>query len=339
METEATPVPVTPTATDTKAAPVEYKDLGELTDKQDAHWRLTGELPKKEPKVSSEPKKAENAPADEAEPAPETDTGASQEQEPKPSKSGPGSMGYKELRNRVKELEDQLAASKTAPKEEPAPVDGPQPKAEKVRAKPNLEDKDKDGKPKYASWEEYNEELIDWKAEQKFTEYRKNEEKARQDAIVAQKNKVILDSWNGRITKAAEKYADFAEVALDDKNGPGSRISPGSVVDAWILDSDLGAEILYHFGKDRNDLERIGAMHPIGAARELAKLEAKLSGEPVKAPTPTEPPVKTTKTPPPAREVGGRGSSAVDDVTKAVADDDFTAYKAAADRRAIAASK
>jgi hypothetical protein len=337
METEATPVPVVVPAT---PAPVEYKDITELTEKQDAHWRMTGELPKKEAKVSSEPKPAEKVPADGAEPATEADPEAPpQEQDPKPSKTGVGSMGHKELRARVRELEDQLAASKTAPKETSAPVEEPTAKTEKMRAKPVLEDKDKDGQPRYKNWEEYNEDLIDWKAEQKFTEYRKNEEKQRQEALIAQKNKVLLDSWNGRVTKASEKYADFAEVALDDKKGPGSRIAPGSVLDAWILDSDLGADILYHFGKDRNDLERIGALHPIAAARELAKLETKLSGEPVKTPTSTEPQLKTTKTPPPAREIGGRGSSAVDDVDKAVADDDVAAYMAAANRKALAALK
>lgn len=328
-EPTATPeTPVVPAA----APPTEYKDLSELTDKQDAHWRLTGELPEKAPKETPKPKTDEAAPPVEAESATDEGTEAKQEQEQKPSK-----MGYGELRAHIKKLEAELAASKTAPKAD-AQVEPPQPKAEKLRTKPTLEDKEKDGQPKYKNWEEYNEDLIDWKAEQKFTEYRKAEEKAKQEAATAEQARKITETWNERVKKASAKYPDLKE-ALSLETGPGNLIQKGSVVDAWILDSDLGPDILHHFHLDRDDLERIGALHPIAATRELTKLEIKLSGEPTKAPPPAEPPVKTTKTPPPAREVGGRGSSAVDDVTKAVADDDFTAYKAAADRRAIAASK
>jgi hypothetical protein len=331
MPEQAVTTPVVPVV----APPTEYKELSELTETQDAHWRMTGELPEKATKEAPKPKADEKETPAEAKTAEEPGTAAKLESE---RKKKPTEMGYGELRSRVKELEEKLAASSTAPKES-APVEEPTPNAEKVRTKPTQDDKAKDGTPKYKSWEEFNEDLIDWHAEKKFLEYRKNEDKAREESRIAAAEKVILDSWNGRVTKASEKYPDFAEVALDKDNGPGSIIGPGSVVDAWILDSEFGADILYHFGKNRSDLERYAKLSPLAAARELTRLEAKLSGEPAKTPPAEEieePEPKTTKTPPPAREVGGRGSAPVDEVRKAVDDDDTGAYMEAMNRRDIA---
>jgi hypothetical protein len=325
---------VTTPAVQTEAPPVEYKELSELTETQDAHWRMTGELPEKAPKEAPKPKADEKETPAEAKADTEKGTESKTESEQKPR-----DMSYGQLRAHIKKLESELAASKTAPKTETAQVEEPTPKAEKVRTKPTQEDKKEDGSPKYKSWEEFNEDLIDWHAEKKFLEYRKNEEKTREESRIAAAEKVILDSWNGRVTKASEKYPDFAEVALDKDNGPGSIIGPGSVVDAWILDSEFGADILYHFGKNRKDLERYAQLSPLAAARELTKLEAKLSGEPAKTPPAKEieePEPKTTKTPPPAREVGGRGSAPVDEVRKAVDDDDTGAYIEAMNRRDIA---
>lgn len=292
--------------------PAKPRDLDSLSPKQYHDWKMTGEIPAEEP----EPVKAEVV----AEP------------EVKPESKNPKRLGYGELRKRVQELEGELAARTTAPKAPPA--EEPKAKAEKLPPKPTTADKNEDGTPKYKTWEEYNEDLIDWKAEQKLADWRKGEEKAKQEATQAEKNTTLLNTWNERAEKAAEKYADFEEVALDPKKGPGAAIQPGSVVDAWILRSDMGPELLYHFGKNRNELKRIGQMDPLDATRELTKLEIKLSGEPSKTPPTPEP--KVTRTPRPASDIGGRGTVAVDEVTKAVADNDTGAYIRAQNAKEIA---
>lgn len=97
--------------------------------------------------------------------------------------------------------------------------------------------------------------------------------------------------------------------------------------------------MLYYFHTHRSEIDRIGAMKQLAAARELTRLEEKLSGELSKAPPAEKQEAKTTKVPPPTREVGGRGTVAVDEVTKAVADDDTRGYIDSMNRREIARKK
>lgn len=332
MATEAAAAPAVETAV--KTAPVlpasESKELKDFTDKQYDHWRLTGETPEEAPKESSGTKAGEKEPPAKSESAAATEAEATREHK----EVKPGKMGYGELRARVKQLEEELAG-KAAPK--PVRVEEPKvEKREKSEPRPRPEDTNTDGTPKYKDWNEYEDARDSWIRREALVEFREAQQKEQREATVTQQNRQIEQSWKKRVDEATGKHADFAEVALDPDKGPGKLIGKGSVVDAWILDSDMGAEILYHFGQNRSDLERYADLNPIQAARELAKLEARLSGEPSKE-APKIEIVKTTKAPPPAREVGGRGTAAVDDVQKAVADDDVSAYIAAQNRREIAA--
>ena len=73
-----------------------------------------------------------------------------------------------------------------------------------------------------------------------------------------------------------------------------------------MLESEHGAEILYHLAKHPAELKRIAALSPVSAVREVGKLEAalakpsapengtpKITGAP-KPPPPTGRPSKTT---------------------------------------------
>lgn len=302
----------------TQVAPAEPKPLEKLTPKEDAEWRLTGKLPTAEP-ARKEPS---------TEPAAES---ASEGTEALPEPKKVTKMGYGELRARVRELEAEAERLKAASKQPEAAAEPL--KAEKQRPKPKMDDKKEDGAPKYETMEEYFEDLADWKAESKINEVRTAESKRQQEAVVARINAEIEAKVGQRIEKFKADHADFDQVVEPALK----RIGKGSAVDGFVLDSERGPAILYHFAKNPADLERYAEMSPYQAVRELIKLEASL-GETKQVPPAKEPPI-TTKTPPPAKEVGGRGSQLVDDAENAVVNDDVAAYIAAANRRELAKRK
>ncbi|MGH9452344.1 MAG: hypothetical protein ACRD2O_00060 [Terriglobia bacterium] len=303
------------------------RPLESLSAKQYEDWRMTGQIPEEgaadEKKIAS----AKDA----------TDAQAPQDEK----KERPARMHYSELRRKVRELQTENERLRMPVGEAPPATPKDQPRehqraedAGKTREKPQPADKDEKGAPKYKTYEDYIEDLADWKTDRRIADYRREQETAQRDTAIAKQNREIEQSWSGRVEKAKRHHADF-EKALDPKEGPGADIAPGSVLDQWILESPEGAEMLYFFAHDRAELRRIGRLHPIAAARELAALEAALSED--SRPAKTEP--RTTRTPPPAREVGGRGTAASDEVQKAVADDDVGAYIDAANRRELAKNR
>lgn len=81
----------------------------------------------------------------------------------------------------------------------------------------------------------------------------------------------------------------------------------------FISESEHGADVAYHLGKNPMKAAQIAQMSPIKAARELTRLEAELSAKPV---------VKTSSAPAPIDPVGNRGS-----VQTSLANADFAEYK------------
>ena len=300
-------------------------------------WRLTGELPERKPQPSEE-KPAAPA-ADEQEPQgtsappsePETEAKEALESEPSAPKEEPQRKlspaekrikqllaDRKALEDRVRKLEESHAA-----KPEPAKAEA---KATE-RGRPTPQDKNADGTPKYGTYEEFAEDLADWKVEQRFSERDKAESERKKQADAEQAQRAITEGWQGKVEQGRGKYTDFDEVALN----PDLPIAPGGVVDVMVLESPNGTDLLYHLGRNPEELERINKLPPIQAARELFRIETSLSGTPG--------PRKVTQAPPPAREVGGRGSAPADEVVSAVNSGDFASYRNAANRREIALRK
>lgn len=277
--------------------------------------RSKGLLKEPEVKVEEPPKKAAE-PDKKAEPNPNRQT-------------------YKELRDRVKAQEDEikrLKAPREPEKKAEEVVEEPEKKPEQLRARPKSDDA-VDGKPKYKDWQAYEDDLLDWNKEKIFKELDERNAKLTKDQQIEAANKTIEQSWRDRVVKSREAHADFDEVALAEE-GPGKLITPGSLVDEWIMDSEHGAELLYYFGQHPEELlkfqdvdKNFGATPTTRRAvvrRVLVRLEDKIattekpkSEEPARAER-DEP--RTTKAPKPASEVGGRGNSLPDPVAAAIAD-------------------
>jgi hypothetical protein len=117
---------------------------------------------------------------------------------------------------------------------------------------------------------------------------------------VAKQQSQILESYQEREEAARDKYDDFEQVAYNPK------LPITNVMAETIQSSDIGPELAYYLGSNPKDAERIARMTPLGQAKEIGKIEAKLAAEP---------PVKrTTSAPTPISPVTARasGSPALD---------------------------
>lgn len=279
------------------------------------------------PKKAAEPEK----PADK--------TAAAEPEKPK----APRQMSYKELRARVRELEDQAKVLKMPSREEPKPAaETPKP-PEKLRARPKSEDIDPaTNKPKYETWQQYEDDLLAWNEEKILKAFEERSTKKTTETQIETVNKQIEANWNERVEKAREAHEDMDD-ALNPE-GIAKLIQPGSLVDEWIMDSEAGAELLYFFHKNPAEFmkfEKIDGPTPgarrAKARRMLVAIEEKLStdkgarsDEPEPKgddePIPAGKENRISKTPPPSREVGGRGAAPTDRVRAAVANNDVGAY-------------
>ncbi len=187
-----------PSAAAVEDAPIEIPRSGT---QEYAEWRTKGTLPEKKQKAET----ADTAAADtskETKSVTEVDPESAkhkQETRRKPD----AEARIKELTERANKLEADLAEarkpkdakvaeSSTVKAAEQKPVEPPP-----TRPKPKQEDKGQDGKSKYASYEEFIEDLSDWKAEQRLA-------KMERDAQVKQQ----VEGTRKRLDEARERYKE-----------------------------------------------------------------------------------------------------------------------------------
>jgi len=102
----------------------------------------------------------------------------------------------------------------------------------------------------------------------------------------------ILEGYNEREEAAREKFDDFEQVAYN----PNLKIT--QVMAQAIQSSEVGPEVAYHLGTNPKEAERISKLAPILQAREIGKLEAKLSdAPPVKKTSSAPAPISPVKAP------------------------------------------
>jgi hypothetical protein len=110
----------------------------------------------------------------------------------------------------------------------------------------------------------------------------------------AKQQSQVLESYQEREEAARDKYDDFEQVAYNPK------LPITDVMAETIQSSDIGPELAYYLGSNPKDAERISRMSPLGQAKEIGKIEAKLA---------SDPPVKrTTSAPAPISPVTARSS-------------------------------
>jgi hypothetical protein len=112
----------------------------------------------------------------------------------------------------------------------------------------------------------------------------------------AKQQSAVLESYQEREEQARDKYDDFEQVAYNPK------LTITNVMAETIQSSDIGPELAYYLGSNPKDAERISRMTPLGQAKEIGKIEAKLAAEP--------PVRRTTSAPAPISPVNARSTGA-----------------------------
>lgn len=145
----------------------------------------------------------------------------------------------------------------------------------------------------YESYEAYLEARAEYEAEQKANAERETATKRTQSFQ----------------SKLLEKYPDIQERAADIAHV----VIPGHMVEA-MHESDFGTDLLNEFVSNPKELERIAALSPSAALREIGRLEARLesaAGKPTPSATPAAP--TPSRAPTPIKAVGGSTVSTDDE--------------------------
>jgi hypothetical protein len=149
------------------------------------------------------------------------------------------------------------------------------------------------GKPipeNYADYATYLEDLADFKAEEKFNALTQRQKDAESNAKQQTEVERQTELKHELINAGESKYADFEEVV----NGSKAEISNA----AWfaILETSNSADILYHLAKNDEEAKKFAALSPYAQAKEIGKLEDRLSAKP---------PLKTSNAPEPIKPIEG----------------------------------
>jgi hypothetical protein len=324
------------------------------------HWRQTGEI---KPQAESAPakKSSDTKPAaagdeegDQASgKAADSETGKkSQEHQPSKAERRLNEL-LEDLRNAglsPSELKTfKREAQKAAADDKPKPEHTEKPAVDEKAPKRPKESDFKTWEEYEAAKDEYIDKLAEYKAQQAVD---KDRAERRQEA--AQKE------MQTRLDAAKARYGDGSDVTIVET---AKRIFQGQEVPAVIREvlneSDVLIDVLYTLGKDAEGLAEfldLAKTKP-GQAMRKAILVEKLVAEELgkggstaatsspergsdgKFVSQKPPEKKTTSAPPPPKETSGRSGPPADEVESAVKSDDFAAYRAAQNRRELAARK
>lgn len=212
-----------------------------------SEYRETGELPAR---FKAEP--AEPAPATEtakpSEPAPASESEENQDLKPKTAKR------IQQLLDRIKELERTPEKKDVKPESSPAKAEPPA-----TRPKPKPDGDGPDGKP-YEAYEDYVEDLADWKAEQRIEGGKREQQKAEAQKVLQSK----LDGARTRY-KDADEFIFPAEKAIATAQIP-------EIVKRVFGDSDVYVDLCYVVGSDPEGAESFIALAKADPRAAIAKV-------------------------------------------------------------------
>lgn len=303
--------------------------LVNMTPDERAEFRKTGELPKPKPEDAATSKEET---ASKSETVGESETPQKTQELPKPKPKQSAEERIAQLEATIEKIRKGKEGKETQADSSPAKP-SPRP-VEATRPKPTAEDKKEDGTPKFDTYEDFVEDLSDWKSEQREA---KNQREQREQAQA--------DKTHAKVAEAKSRYDNFTEVvgpAVDAIVGDAD-ISP--TVKQMLDDSEVFADLVYTIGSNKEELAtflKMAKESPGKAIRYIALTESLINEElEGKAAKPSEEaPVKPrTQAPKPPSEAGGRAATPPDALESAAKTNDFRAFKAESLRRDLAKLK
>jgi hypothetical protein len=156
---------------------------------------------------------------------------------------------------------------------------------------------DKPQQDDFETHEEWVDALTDWKLEKREAD-RLSKERANQAKSAIQEQ---TETFQGRVQEFSKKHTDFKEVIEDVDD---IKLSLG--LQEALLSSEVGPNVMYELAQNRDEYARINSLSPIQAAKEIGKIEARISSS-ISESTNQNTKVKTTKVPKPIQPVGSSG--------------------------------
>lgn len=264
---------------------------------------------------SSSPKPAEQAAPTGATPPPDSEPG-----------TGKGAEARKaELKAEIDTLLKQRAdlRKETAPRP-PATIAAPPPAAVDLGPKPD--GTNYETYPLGTADPQYLEDLASHMARTIIAADRKAADETAAKARTQTEHQRMAQDWQQRVGAVKDKHPDVIE-----KFSQPIGIPAGSAMDAWILESDMGPETLYHLYDHPDEVTRILALSPVKQLEAMVLLGHSLVD--------AAPVIKTkTDAPPPAPLLDTRATPSAHDADAAMARGDFAEYSRLANERDMAKS-
>lgn len=158
-------------------------------------------------------------------------------------------------------------------------------------------DKPKPQQSDFATYEAYNDAVIDWRAE-KIADTKVKEVVARsQQDNAVQTFKQRVSAFHTEVAKEGKDIEGFedAHAAVADESFPGT-----IVMAEYLMEADHKPQLVKWLGENPDEAERIAGLSDRAANKELARLDAQFG---------TKAAPRATKAPPPPPTVQGSGSS------------------------------
>lgn len=111
-----------------------------------------------------------------------------------------------------------------------------------------------------------------WEGRKAYHDEKASERAAQEQAQKDASERESIKSWAGRVETAKAKHADFDAVAF----GP-TRIVEGSPIDAFIMEDELGPDVLYHLNQHPEIVDRLQGLPAVKQLRELVAIAMELS--------------------------------------------------------------
>ncbi len=141
-------------------------------------------------------------------------------------------------------------------------------------------------------YEEFVELRAEWRANQTVDKKFKERDEADRQSKAQKEQETQREQFRKAMKESAKDIEDFDDVISDIK-----ATDPVANVSASALEAaDAPGKVLYHLIQNPDEAERIASLSPGKQAREVVKLEEKLS----------KPTVKPSKAPEPIKPVGGK---------------------------------